>query len=420
MSWRTWHIGELVESGNADIQTGPFGTQLKASDYIHDGTPVINVRNIGYADLRTEKLEFVGDQVADRLSVHLLQENDIVFGRKGAVDRHLLVTSEQVNWMQGSDCIRLRFKTEEVLPRFVSYAFLRNEHQQWMLTQSGNKATMASLNQDIIKRIPLTLPPRVVQVEIAKALGAYDDLIENNRRRMALLEESARLLYREWFVRLRFPGHEHTRITDGVPEGWERKSLASVCSSGDGIQTGPFGSQLHQADYSDEGVPVVMPKDLVDFRISVTSIARIPEALADSLGRHRMAPGDIVYGRRGDIGRRAYIGKRQAGWFCGTGCLRFRPNPLAINPLYLFDTLGAPDTLGTIMNRAKGSTMPNLSASALKSVPLLVASRRLQDIYVEQVESMREALDVLDEQNQKLRAARDLLLPRLMSGEIAV
>ena len=237
---------------------------------------------------------------------------------------------------------------------------------------------------------------------------------------MALLEESARLLYREWFVRLRFPGHEHTRITDGVPDGWETKSLASVCSSGNGIQTGPFGSQLHQADYSDEGIPVVMPKDLVNYRISVASIARIPEALADSLGRHRMVPGDIVYGRRGDIGRRAYIGKRQAGWFCGTGCLRFRPNPLAIDPLYLFDTLGAPDTLGTIANRAKGSTMPNLSASALKSVPLLVASRRLRDIYAEQVESMREALDVLDEQNQKLRAARDLLLPRLMSGEIAV
>lgn len=163
-----------------------------------------------------------------------------------------------------------------------------------------------------------------------------------------------------------------------------------------------------------------MPKDLLDFRISISSIARIPETLADKLGRHRMTPGDIVYGRRGDIGRRAYIGKRQTGWFCGTGCLRFRPNPLAISPLYLFDTLGAPEALGIIMNRAKGSTMPNLSAGALKSVPILVASRGLQDIYVEQVEGMREMVEVLDEQSRKLRAARDLLLPRLMSGELTV
>lgn len=285
---------------------------------------------------------------------------------------------------------------------------------------SASGATVRHTSPGRIKFCVVRIPRNVGHQEnIALVIDAYDDLIENNRRRMALLEESARLLYREWFVRLRFPGHEHTRVIDGVPEGWERKTLESVCFSGNGIQTGPFGSQLHQADYSDEGVPVVMPKDLVDFRISANTVARIPEELADKLGRHRMVPGDIVYGRRGDIGRRAYIGKRQSGWFCGTGCLRFRPNPLAISPLYLFDTLGAPETLGTIMNRAKGSTMPNLSAGALKSVPVLVASRRLQDIYVEQLESMREALDVLDEQTQKLRAARDLLLPRLMSGELA-
>jgi type I restriction enzyme S subunit len=281
-------------------------------------------------------------------------------------------------------------------------------------------STIKHLPREKLAKLEISFPPLSTQQRIASQLAPYDDLIENNRRRIQLLEESARLLYREWFVHLRFPGHEHNRIVDGLPEGWEKRSLESVCSSGDGVQTGPFGSQLHQADYSDEGVPVIMPKDIVDCRISVTSIARIPEALADSLGRHRMAPGDIVYGRRGDIGRRAYIGKRHAGWFCGTGCLRFRPNLLAINPLYLFDTLGVPDTLGTITNRAKGSTMPNLSAGALKSVPLLVASRRLQDIYVERVEVMREALNVLDEQNQKLAQARDLLLPRLMSGAIHV
>ena len=264
------------------------------------------------------------------------------------------------------------------------------------------------------------LPPEPVQRQIGSILSAYDGLIENNRRRMALLEESARLLYREWFVHLRFPGYEHTPIADGVPQRWERKALELVCCTGNGIQTGPFGSQLHQADYSDLGVPVVMPKDLIDFRVSIASIARIPESLADSLGRHRMVVGDTVYGRRGDIGRRAYIGKRQTGWFCGTGCLRIRPDPLAINPRFLFDTLGTPDTVGDITNRAKGSTMLNLSAAALKPVPVLVPSRSLQDVYVEHVERVREMVEILDEQNQKLRAARDLLLPRLMSGEIVV
>lgn len=142
--------------------------------------------------------------------------------------------------------------------------------------------------------------------------------------------------------------------------------------------------------------------------------------LASKLGQHRMDVGDSVYGRRGDIGRRAFIGRRQAGWFCGTGCLRIRPDPQVVNPRYLFDILGSPDTAGTIANRAKGATVPNLNGTVLESVLILAASRGLQDHYVEQVEPLVEMLETLAEQAQKLRAARDLLLPHLMSGELAV
>jgi type I restriction enzyme S subunit len=133
-----------------------------------------------------------------------------------------------------------------------------------------------------------------------------------------------------------------------------------------------------------------------------------------------MTAGDTVYGRRGDIGRRAFIGKRQEGWLCGTGCLRIRPDPAAVNPRYLFDTLGSPETAGVIANRAKGATMPNLNATLMRSVPLLVAPRQLQDYYSEYIEPSFELADVLDEQNRKLRSARDLLFPRLMRGQIAV
>jgi type I restriction enzyme S subunit len=249
VSWRRLTIGDLVNAEAADIQTGPFGTQLKASNYVAEGTPVINVRNIGFGRLKPDKLEFVAEETVDRLVSHLLEPNDIVFGRKGAVDRHLYVNSEQQHWMQGSDCIRLRFLTEEVVPRFVSYAFLTNAHQKWMLTQAGNKATMASLNHDIIKRIDLCLPSRAVQDSIVNILSAYDDLIENNRRRMALLEETARQLYREWFFRLRFPGHEHTRIINGVPEGWKAAVLAEACESledGDWVESKDQGGEEYR------------------------------------------------------------------------------------------------------------------------------------------------------------------------------
>lgn len=163
--WERRTIGEFIEEGQVHLQTGPFGTQLKASDYVEEGVPVINVRNIGYGDLRADKLEFLPDEVAERLSVHMLGEGDIVFGRKGAVDRHLLVTKAQQGWMQGSDCIRLRSFSSALCPVLLTFAFRQPSHHDWMLRQCGNKATMASLNHDVISRIPLLVPPHAILTE---------------------------------------------------------------------------------------------------------------------------------------------------------------------------------------------------------------------------------------------------------------
>jgi type I restriction enzyme S subunit len=104
-------IGELINAGEAEIQTGPFGTQLKASDYSDHGYPMINVRNVGFGDLRKENLEFINDRIAEKLPTHRLMQKDIVFGRKGAVERHGFITEAEEGWYQGSDCLRLRFNS---------------------------------------------------------------------------------------------------------------------------------------------------------------------------------------------------------------------------------------------------------------------------------------------------------------------
>ena len=386
MSWRTCRLG--------DVLTLKRGHDLPEHSRQEGDVPVVSSSGI-----------------TGRHKEAKAMAPGVVTGRYGTIGEVFYL--EEDYWPLNTALYVIDFKGND--PKFSAY-FLRNVLKGYQ----SEKAAVPGVDRNVLHEIKVRAPSPDIQLRIAATLSSYDDLIENNRRRMALLEESARLLYREWFVRLRFPGYEHTPIVDGVPQGWERKTLESVCLRGNGIQTGPFGSQLHQADYSEEGVPVVMPKDIIDFRVSVASIARIPEGLADSLGRHRMIPGDIVYGRRGDIGRRAFIGKRQQGWFCGTGSLRLRPDPQAINPLYLFDHLGTPAAVGDITNRAKGSTMLNLSAAALKPVPVLVPSRTLQEMYAEQIEFVRGMVEVLNEQNQKLRAARDLLLPRLMSGALAV
>ena len=287
-------------------------------------------------------------------------------------------------------------------PKFVAHLL-----KQALKNYQSDKAAVPGVDRNVLHELPVRVPDRGTQGRMAEVLSEYDDLIDNNRRRIKLLEDSVRLVFDEWFVRV-------------ACESWPMALLQDVCVKDGGIQTGPFGSQLHQSDYSDDGVPVVMPKDLARMRIDTETVARIPEHLADELGRHRMQPGDIVFGRRGEIGRRGYIGARQDGYFCGTGCLRLRPDPTHVSPRFLFELLGAPLVAGEIANRAKGATMPNLSASALQDVPLPLPPRKLQDRFAELAGDVGDQIDMLDEQCRKLRAARDLLLPRLMSGELVV
>ena len=97
-------LEELVKNGEIEIKTGPFGTQLKAAEYVESGTPVLNVKNLGYSTVVTTKVDYVGEKTLERLSMHILKEGDIVFGRKGAVDRHAYIGANEAGWMQGSDC----------------------------------------------------------------------------------------------------------------------------------------------------------------------------------------------------------------------------------------------------------------------------------------------------------------------------
>lgn len=414
MSWPQVPFEDLYESPSRNGLTRP--TRVRGAGY-----KMINMGEL-FGNNQIGDIEMDRVPMNDReLDVMLVEPGDLLFARQSLVlsgaGKCSIVTKASEPTTFESHLIRVRLRRDVAYPLFYNYYFKSPSSGMKSIVMQG---VQAGIRGNDLKRLTVAVPPLSEQRRVADSLSAYDNLIENNRRRIALLEEAARLLYREWFVHFRFPGHEYARITDGLPEGWTVQRLSDLCDPKDGIQTGPFGSQLHQSDYTETGVPVVMPKDLKGFRVESEGIARIPEELADKLGRHRMAVGDTVYGRRGDIGRRAYIGRRQEGFFCGTGCLRIRPIPSQIDPRYLFDTFGASQVAGFITNQAKGSTMPNLSGGALKKVPIPCAPMRLQRLYVEAVEPQFELMETLVEQNQKLAQARDLLLPRLMSGEIAV
>ena len=143
---------------------------------------------------------------------------------------------------------------------------------------------------------------------------------------------------------------------------WKEKILGQIAIN---IQTGPFGSQLHRSDYSETGTPVVMPKDLIGGKISEDSIARVAEDHVKRLSRHKIEIGDILYSRRGDVGRCAFASEHEKGWLCGTGCLKVTIDKNQANPRFIFFQLQKTETVGWVENHAVGATMLNLNTSIL-------------------------------------------------------
>ncbi len=406
MSWKNIQLAEFLEDGRIDILTGPFGTQLKASDYSPEGTPLINVRNIGYGELRLDKLEFVPDQVVLRLSKHLLKTHDIVFGRKGAVDRHLLVKESEEGWMQGSDCIRLRVMTNEIDPVFLSFALRLPSHKQWMITQCSNKATMASLNQDIIGRICVKLPDTLMQARIASILSAYDNLIENNRRRIALLEQAARLLYREWFVLLRFPGHKRVRVVDGVPEGWVRKILGDLCRE---------VRELVKPDAVEFDTPYIGLEDIPRRSISLNEWGRADQVTSS---KHIFREGDILFGKIRPYFHK--VGVTLIDGITSSDAIVIRPRDPTLHSLILMTVSSDPFVAVTAQTMREGSKMPRADWKQMQAYPIIFPPYDILSSFESIIRSIVDQLKTLVFTNRKLSGARDLLLPRLMNGEIEI
>ena len=192
---------------------------------------------------------------------------------------------------------------------------------------------------------------------------------------------------------------------NGMSE-WKKVKLEDISVV---IQTGPFGSQLHQSDYSNEGVPVVMPKDIIAGRISTSAIARVEKQHVDRLSRHKIKEGDIIYARRGDVGNCAYTTVSQNGWLCGTGCLRVTIENSKANPKFVFFQLQKQETIGWVENHAVGSTMLNLNTSILGGIPIELPSVPTQNKIVDTlsrydslIENYQKQIKLLEEAAQRL------------------
>lgn len=200
-----------------------------------------------------------------------------------------------------------------------------------------------------------------------------------------------------------------------VPEGWIPTTLEHIAEPRTGLQTGPFGSQLKASEYADEGIPVIMPKDIRDGRVVDDTAARVSESTAASLHKHRCEVGDILFGRRGDIGRCAVITSKERGWLCGTGCLRARPRAGTVDADFLTQQLRQQSIAAWLTEHAVGQTMLNLNTSILGALPLLLPPLPEQRKIAAILSSVDEAIEKTQAVIDQVQVVRKGLMQELLT-----
>jgi len=294
-------------------------------------------------------------------------------------------------------------------PKFLYYLLHYNREAIRGIGIGGGAATPI-INKSTFSSVKFSVPEdKDVQKSIASTLSAYDDLIENNRRRIALLEDAARQLYKEWFVRFRFPGHEHVPIVDGVPEGWE----ASVASNAMEVLSGGTPKTAIDEFWGGD-IPFFTPKDTTG-SIYVNSTEKMLterglEACASSL----FSKGTVFITARGTVGK---LNLAQRPMAMNQSCYALvAKEPL--NQTFLYFALDA--AIRQFKARAVGAVFDAIIKDTFNVIPFAVPPEKMVREFTEVVEDNVSQIDNLLAQNDRLRDARDILLPKLMSGEIAV
>jgi type I restriction enzyme S subunit len=404
MEFATRTLGEICDEVDGVIQTGPFGSQLHQSDYRDEGTPVVMPKDLAGDRVSVESIARIGDEDVERLARHKLETGDIVYARRGDIGRRALITGREAGWMCGTGCMRISLGDTILNPRFLFYYLGQPDIVTWIYNQAVG-ATMPNLNTSIVRSVPVKYPPLPSQHKIAAVLSAYDDLIENNTRRIAVLEEMARMLHQEWFVRFRFPGHEDVAVADSelgpVPEGWEVKPLGEVCDL-------VIGQSPKSEFYNEEGNGLPFHQGVTDFgrlypttRVYCTVTKRVAE------------PGDILFSVRAPVGR-INIADRKIVIGRGLHAIRSKAGNQTFILLQLKDKFHEEDIMGS------GTIFKAVTKSDMLGLPLLIPSPDLITKFEQIVVPMFSTLGILTKKNAILRRTRDLLLPRLVSGEVDV
>ena len=332
-----------------------------------------------------------------------------MYSRRGDVGRCAYVTEKEVGWLCGTGCLRVTIDSEKADSRFVFFQLQHPDTVGWVEKHAVG-ATMLNLNTTILSSVPIRLPALESQKRIANVLSAYDDLIENNQKQIKLLEEAAQRLYKEWFVDLRFPGHENTKIVDGVPEGW------NWCKLEDAIRFDP------KVTLTKERMKQFVPMSALSTSSMVLDESQFTETTANSGSKFQN--GDTLLARITpclENGKTAYVSGLESdeGAVGSTEYIVMRAK--TINSYMVYLLARTVDFRQSAINSMSGSDgRQRVKSDKLKLLDYLHPTSELVEKFENVAGPIFEKIGKLSKQMQRAKQARDLLLPKLMNGEVEV
>lgn len=392
-----------------------------------EGYPIIRTPNIGVGYLDLEGVQRVSKAAYDRRNIRAVpRPNDLILAREAPAG-NVGIIREGMKVCLGQRTVLIRPSAEKVSPLFLNY-YLNAPKQRHALLSNSNGATVSHVNMPVIRNLVIELPDREDQDRIADVLSAYDELIENSRRQIKLLEEAAQRLYKEWFIDLKFPGHETAPIVDGLPEGWKRLSLREYLVSHIG---GGWGKEFSESSYPVRAA-VIRATDIEAIRNGNVKGTPVRWHAESNFQKRKLEPGDIVFEVSGGsketgVGRSLLITEEVLSMFdspviCASFCKRMHLAESADSALLYWKIRNDYKT-GLIRKYEKssaGNIINFLWEDFLDGYELFVPSDRIKEQFESAASLYSKKLGICCRRFSFAREARDRLLPKLMSGEIEV
>ncbi|MBO4615642.1 MAG: restriction endonuclease subunit S [Bacteroidales bacterium] len=390
--WKQYKLGEI-----ADVQTGPFGSQLHMCDYQNEGTPIITVEHLGDNRIIHNNLPLVGDEDKNRLSKYVLNEGDIVFSRVGSVDRRAYVSANENGWMFSGRCLRVR-PSQEVDSKYLSYYFGLEDFKE-TIRRIAVGATMPSINTSILSNVVVTLPSLDTQRRIASILTSIDDKIDLLHRENATLEQMAETMFRQWFV-------------EEAKEEWEEKPLGKCIKL-----IGGGTPKTSEERFWNGNVCWLSGGDIANNHKSFVSSSEksISQDGLNNSSAKLLPENAMVVSARGTVGKYCLLSKPMAFSQSNYGILP------TFEGCYFFTYLLVAYHIDELQSAAYGSVFDTITTKTFDGVSVKIPQNQNEIICFEnKVTPYFEKIKSNNKQINTLIQTRDGLLPRLMSNEINI